>query len=81
MPRPAVPTETLKDRFSRGTWLSPPLMRFAALLMIAGTILSLAFLFINSHGLLDYAGRPLGTDFSSFWSAGWMSLRGRAPQA
>jgi hypothetical protein len=76
-----VSAESLQDRFSHGTWLSPPLMRFAALLMIAGTILSLAFLFFNSHGLLDYAGRPLGTDFSSFWSAGWMSLRGRAPQA
>ena len=76
-----MPTESLKDRFSRGTWLSPPLMRFAALLMIAGTILSLGFLFINSHGLLDYAGRPLGTDFSSFcdpthrWHLNSYSLR------
>ncbi len=56
-------------------------MRFAALMMCAGTLLSLAFLFLHSHGLLDYAGRPLGTDFSSFWSAGHMALQGRAPQA
>ena len=50
-------------------------------MMCAGTLLSLAFLFFNSHGLLDYAGRPLGTDFSSFWSAGHMAREGRAPQA
>lgn len=42
---------------------------------------SIVFLFLYSHGLLDYAGRPLGTDFSSFWSAGHMALQGRAAQA
>jgi hypothetical protein len=47
----------------------------------AGTVVSLALLFLNSHGLLDYAGRPLGTDFSCFWSAGLMALQGHAPQA
>jgi hypothetical protein len=76
-----VPTESLRERLASGAWLSPSIARFAALMMCAGTLLSLAFLFFNSHGLLDYAGRPLGTDFSSFWSAGHMAREGRAPQA
>lgn len=42
---------------------------------------SIVFLFLYSHGLLDYADRPLGTDFSSFWSAGHLALQGRAAQA
>jgi hypothetical protein len=71
----------LTRRLASGAWLSPAILRFAALMMCAGTLLSLAFLFLNSHGLLDYAGRPLGTDFSSFWSAGRMAREGRAPQA
>jgi hypothetical protein len=80
-PRKIVPTESLRERLASGAWLSPSIARFAALMMCAGTVLSLAFLFFNSHGLLDYAGRPLGTDFSSFWSAGHMAREGRAPQA
>jgi hypothetical protein len=80
-PRKIVPTESLRERLASGAWLSPSIARFAALMMCAGTLLSLAFLFFNSHGLLDYAGRPLGTDFSSFWSAGHMAREGRAPQA
>lgn len=49
--------------------------------MCAGTIASIGFVLLHSHGLLDYAGRPLGTDFSSFWSAGHMALQGRAAEA
>jgi alpha-1,2-mannosyltransferase len=76
-----VPTETLTQRFSSGAWLSPSLARFAAWMMCAGMAAAMFFLFLNSHGLLDYAGRPLGTDFSSFWSAGRVALQGRAAEA
>jgi hypothetical protein len=76
-----VQTESLRERLASGAWLSPSIARFAALMMCIGTVLSLAFVFIHSHGLLDYAGRPLGTDFASFWSAGHMAREGRAPQA
>lgn len=81
MRRILVSTESLTQRLASGAWLSPAAARFAALMMCVGTLLSLAFIFFNSHGLLDYAGRPLGTDFSSFWSAGHMAREGRAPQA
>ena len=68
-------------RLESGDWLSPSLATFTAVLMVVGTIAALAFLFATSHGLLDLMGRPLGTDFSSFWTAGLMALEGRAPQA
>jgi hypothetical protein len=64
-----------------GDWLKPPLMAFAAALMTGGTLLALVLLFITAHGTLDAFGRPLGTDFSSFWTAGRMALQGQAALA
>ena len=37
----------------------------------------LAFLIATAHGLHDYKGRPLGTDFSSFYAAGTYAREGR----
>lgn len=68
-------------RFASGTWLTPPLMTFAAGAMVAGTAIALALLFFTATGTLDRFGRPLGTDFSSFWTAGRMALEGHAAQA
>jgi hypothetical protein len=76
-----VRTEIFLRHLSDGDWLTPARARFVAACMVAGTIAMFVFLFATAHGLLDYAGRPLGTDFSSFWSAGKMALEGRAPQA
>jgi alpha-1,2-mannosyltransferase len=44
-----------------------------------GRVLSVAMLglwiwiFLSGHGLVDGLGRPMGTDFSSFWTAGYIS--------
>ena len=70
-----------KQRYASGEWLTPSLMTFAAIAMIVGTLASLAFLFGTATGTLDRLARPLGTDFSSFWTAGRMALEGRAPLA
>ena len=69
------------QRFAGGEWLTRPLMIFTAGLMAAGTIAAILFLFITGTGTLDFAGRPLGTDFSSFFAAGRMVLEGRAAEA
>jgi alpha-1,2-mannosyltransferase len=69
------------ERFASGTWLTPSLMCFAAIAMIAGTIGSLGLLVATADGTLDLLGRPLGTDFSSFFTAGRMALAGRAAEA
>lgn len=71
----------LTDRLASGAWLSPSLARFAAAAMALGTVAALVFLFATAHGLLDYRGRALGTDFSSFWSAGRLAIEGRAAAA
>jgi hypothetical protein len=70
-----------RERWASGVWLTRPFVTFVATAMIVGTIASLGFLFVTAHGTLDRFDRPLGTDFSSFWTAGRMALDGHAPQA
>ena len=69
------------SRLATGEWLDRPLVTFAAVLMIGGTLVGLGLLFVTASGTLDVFGRPLGTDFSSFWTAGRMALEGHAPAA
>lgn len=66
------------ERYASGVWLTPRLMTFSAVLMLAGGAVLAGYLFATSHGTLDAFGRPLGTDFSSFWTAGRMALHGEA---
>ena len=42
------------------------------------SILCIGWLFATAHGTLDFLGRPLGTDFSNVWTAGRMTLDGKA---
>ena len=44
--------------------------------LILAYVLSLAFLGATAHGLNDYVGRPLGTDFSNVYAAGMAALHG-----
>jgi hypothetical protein len=69
------------ERYATGAWLTPPLITFTAVMMIAGTVVALGYLLVTAHGTVDAYGRPLGTDFSSFWTAGRMALEGRAAAA
>lgn len=74
-------TAAALQRWASGAWLSRPLTTFAAALMLAGTVAALGLLFASASGTLDRFGRPLGTDFSAFWTAGRMALSGNAPLA
>ncbi|MEC3910769.1 glycosyltransferase family 87 protein [Sphingobium sp. CR2-8] len=56
-------------------------IRLVAMLVLAATVIGLLYLFATAHGTVDSLGRPLGTDFSNVWSAGWMADHGRAPDA
>src|SRR5262245_42385786 len=69
------------QRFASGAWLTPGLITFTGLAMLAGTLAALVLLFATAHGTVDAYGRPLGTDFSCFWTAGRMVLEGRAAAA
>lgn len=56
-------------------------VRLTAILVLAATVIGLLYLFATAHGTVDSLGRPLGTDFSNVWTAGWMADHGRAPEA
>src|SRR6185437_2428154 len=48
-------------------------------LMLLGFYVAAAIIWIAwAHGLIDPSGKPLGTDFSSFYAAGSLVLDGRA---
>lgn len=69
------------EALANGSWLNRNrIVRIAGLCGLA-TILSIGALFLTSHGTLDYRGRPLGTDFSNVWTAGWMALHAHAADA
>jgi alpha-1,2-mannosyltransferase len=72
---------TTTNRWASGDWLERRLISFVAVLMLIGTVGSIGVLLATGHGTLDFLGRPQGTDFSSFWTAGRMALDGQAPQA
>ena len=46
--------------------------------VIAGSVLCILFLGFTAHGVNDYAGRPLGTDFSNVYAAGVQAAKGDA---
>ena len=56
-------------------------VRLTAWLVLGATIIGIAYLFVGATGTVDSLGRPLGTDFSNVWTAGWMADHGRAPAA
>ncbi|WP_394440748.1 glycosyltransferase family 87 protein [Sphingobium naphthae] len=58
-----------------------PRMRVAAVAMIAAMLAGLVYLVATAHGTVDSLGRPIGTDFSNVWTAGWMANHGDAPRA
>ncbi|KAB2912248.1 MAG: DUF2029 domain-containing protein [Hyphomicrobiaceae bacterium] len=49
-----------------------------SLLLLAGYLAALAALLATSDGRLDYAGRPLGTDFINVYAAGKLANGGQA---
>ena len=62
-------------------WLGPARAR-AWLLVLAATTWGLGALWVLlSRDGLDPAGRPLGTDFISFWTAGRLLVNGAGPAA
>ncbi len=53
-----------------GDWLTLSRARLWALAVLAASAGGLAYLVATSDGLMDYQGRPLGTDFSNVYAAG-----------
>ncbi len=69
------------EALSSGNWVTAARVRAVSGMMLVTTIVSILLLFATSHGTLDAMGRPLGTDFSNVWAAGWMANHGQAAAA
>jgi hypothetical protein len=83
--RATAPIERAERRLNRafdilrsGAWLTAERIRLVAIAILCVCAASAAFLVLTAHGLVDVQGRPLGTDFSSFYSAGTYVLEGNA---
>lgn len=76
-PRPApFAARPLADRL-----ITRARVRLMAWFVLFSTIVGLGILYGGGHGTVDVMGRPLGTDFSNVWTAGWMADHGRAADA
>ena len=60
-----------------GDWLTLARARLWALAVLAASAGGLVYLVATSDGLIDYQGRPLGTDFSNVHAAGTYVLEGQ----
>lgn len=77
-----LPPETVADMagfldiLRSGDWLTVARARLWALAVLAASAGGLVYLVATSDGLIDYQGRPLGTDFSNVYAAGTFVLDG-----
>lgn len=67
--------------FRNGDWLTASRLRGYSVLMLALWVAGLVGWIALSDGLNDRNGKPLGTDFSSFYTAGELARAGRANDA
>jgi alpha-1,2-mannosyltransferase len=67
----------LIDTLRGGEWLTLSRARLWALAVLVASAGGLLWLVATSDGLIDYQGRPLGTDFSNVYAAGTYVLDGR----
>jgi hypothetical protein len=77
MPPAAVLLGPLRD----APWLGPDRARAWSRVLLAVSLAAALAWAGLSHGGLDLAGHPLGTDFVSFWSAGRLAARGAPAEA
>ncbi|MBR0694145.1 glycosyltransferase family 87 protein [Bradyrhizobium lablabi] len=64
-----------------GDWLTPARTRAYCLILIGLACLAICGWIALSHDLVDRSGKPIGTDFSSFYAAGSLALEHNATEA
>jgi hypothetical protein len=62
-------------------WLNAKRIRAYCLILFTVNVLGFAIWIGLSHGMIDHADQPLGTDFMSFYAASKLALTGHAAQA
>ncbi len=69
------------NQFLAGDWVHESRIRAFSIVCLVLSCIAVVALLATSDGMRDFAGRPLGTDFSNVWSAGQMARTGRAAEA
>ena len=62
--------ERARELLRSGDWLTRERMRLLALAVLIASAAGFLYLIVTAHGLVDFQGRPLGTDFSNVYAAG-----------
>jgi alpha-1,2-mannosyltransferase len=73
-----APVESALERLRTGQWLTLERARVYSLILLALYSVAILGWIALSHGLTDPNGKPIGSDFSSFYAAGSLVLDGRA---
>jgi alpha-1,2-mannosyltransferase len=68
------------ESLRNGTWVTRERTRFVALAVLAAFAIAFGYLVTTAEGVVDWQGRPIGTDFSNVYAAGTLVLEGR-PEA
>ncbi len=71
----------IRQQIESGAWLTAGRARAYCLILLALAVVISAAWVLGSNGLIDRNGKPIGTDFSSFYAAGTLALEGRAIDA
>ena len=69
--------DTVVQAFRSGSFVTRHRAMIWSLALLFGFATALVFLAATAHGIDDYQGRPLGTDFSNSYAAGKFVLEGK----
>lgn len=72
---------SFRHQLKSGDWLTPGRIRGYSLIVLVLSLAAIVVWIGLSENGIDRNGKPLGTDFSSFYAAGTMALEGRAAAA
>src|SRR3989440_6751030 len=75
-PKTMADMEGFLHTLRSGDWLTLERVRLWAFAVLFAAAGGLVYLVVTSDGLIDYQGRPLGTDFSNVYAAGPYVLEG-----
>lgn len=69
------------EHLRTGDWVTAARLRAYSLIVLGFSIAISIGWIVASDGLIDRAGKPIGTDFSNVYAAGTLALQGRAADA
>jgi alpha-1,2-mannosyltransferase len=62
--------QRVRELLRSGDWLTRERVRLVALAVLIASAAGFLYLIVTAHGLVDFQGWPLGTDFSNVYAAG-----------